>query len=69
MLTKSIEPLKSFSMDVNNGFQLDIPSLSPILKIPETNRSIEQTKILASFLNNLNDQVYIIIIKISQKYI
>jgi hypothetical protein len=58
MLTKSIEPLKSFSMDINNGFQLDIPSLSPILKIPETNRSIEQTKILNSFLNNLSDQVF-----------
>jgi hypothetical protein len=47
-------------MDINNGFQLDIPSLSPILKIPETNRSIEQTKILNSFLNNLNDQVNIL---------
>jgi len=57
--SKFNEPLKSFSLDVNNGFQFDIPSLSPILKTSESNRTVEQARILNTFLTNLNDQVYI----------
>ena len=48
---------KPFSIDVNNGFQLNIPSLSLLLSTPELNRTQNQTRILSIFMTNLTEQV------------